>query len=656
MRARPFRDRREAGRVLARLLGHYRDDPSTIVLALPRGGVPVAFEVASSLRAPLDVFVVRKLGVPHQPEYAMGAIASGGATWTNERVVRAVGATPADVERVVEQERRELARRERAYRGDRSPLDLRGKTVVIVDDGLATGATMKAAVQGIRTLEPGLIVVAVPAAPADVCQELWQLADEVVCAKTPSPFVAVSTVYKKFDQTTDDEVRALLGTQTTDAPGRDGRPSARLVAIQCDAVTAPGGVVPDRELFDLVGDARLVLIGEASHGTHEFYAARAQLTRRLVEEMGFRAIVVEADWPDAYRVNRFVRGAGVDRSADEALSGFQRFPQWMWRNTVVEEFVEWLREHNVNTATPTGFYGMDLYSMYRSAAEVVSYLDGVDSEAAQRARQRYGCFEHAAADERAYGRAAFGAGTSCEDAVVAQLRELQTMELERVRRDGMSEADERFYAEQNALLVKDAEEYYRSMFSRHVNSWNLRDRHMARSLEALVEYLDRDDAGSARIVVWAHNSHLGDQRATELAGGGQLNVGQLVREAWGEKARSIGFTTYTGSVTAAHDWGGEAFRQKVRPGLPGSVETLFHEAELGDFFLRGAAMPNERLLERAIGVIYRPETERRSHYFGARLAEQFDAIIHVDSTTAVEPLERTPVPTDEPAETYPSGM
>ena len=205
-----FGNRREAGRVLADLLGPYREDPSVIVLGLPRGGVPVAFEVASALRAPLDVFVVRKLGVPHTPEYAMGAIASGGATWINADVVRAVGASPADVEGVAERERRELARREVAYRGDRPPLDVHGKTVVIVDDGLATGATMTVAVQGIRSLAPGRVVVAVPAAPDRVCRALELIADEVVCASTPTPFVAVGKAYRDFGQTTDDEVRELL--------------------------------------------------------------------------------------------------------------------------------------------------------------------------------------------------------------------------------------------------------------------------------------------------------------------------------------------------------------------------------------------------------------------------------------------------------------
>jgi erythromycin esterase-like protein/predicted phosphoribosyltransferase len=636
-----FRNRRDAGKVLAHLLEHYRDDPDVVVLALPRGGVPVAFEVATALRAPLDVYVVRKLGAPNQPELVIGAIAGGGALSTNDDVIRAVNATPADIEEIAEREGRELARREAAYRGDRPPLALDGKTVIIVDDGLATGATMNVAIDGIRTLGPKRVVVAVPAAPQDTCAELRLKVDDVVCATTPTPFVAVGDWYWDFDETTDEEVHDLLAIPTTGRESHDERDCVRK-AIRRDCVAAPGGVVSDDVLFDLVGDARFVLIGEASHGTHEFYAARAQMTRRLIEEKGFRAVVVEADWPDAYRINRYVQGEGVDRTADEALSGFERFPQWMWRNAVVEEFVEWLRGHNSGAATPTGFFGMDLYSMCRSAGEVIRYLEEVDPAAAQRARSRYGCFDHFT-DEQRYGRAAaFGAGASCEDAVVKQLTELRALELDRIRRDGMTDADERFYAEQNALLVKDAEEYYRSMFFGHIHSWNLRDQHMVRTVEALVDHLQRDSAEPARIVVWAHNSHLGDARATELGDGGELNVGQLVRENYGHDSCSIGFTTYTGSVTAADHWGGEAIEKQVRRGLPGSVEEMFHDVGQGDFFLCGEAMPYEALLERAIGVIYRPDTERQSHYFLARLADQFDAVIHIDTTTAVKPNAAPP--------------
>jgi erythromycin esterase-like protein len=419
-------------------------------------------------------------------------------------------------------------------------------------------------------------------------------------------------------------------------------------------------------LLELIGDARLVLIGEASHGTHEFYHQRAQLTKQLIREKGFIAVAVEADWPDAYRINRYVRGVGDGATAIDALAGFKRFPTWMWRNTDVLDFVGWLRAHNEQArgrATQVGFYGLDLYSLYGSVEAVLGYLAKVDPEAAERARYRYGCFDHFGEDTQAYGYAAgFGITDSCEDEVVNQLVELQRRANEYAARDGRVAEEEYFFAEQNARLVKNAEQYYRTMFGGRISSWNLRDRHMAETLDALVSHLKRRE-GDAKLVVWEHNSHLGDARATEMGQAGELNVGQLARERYGRDAVLIGLTTYAGSVTAATDWDAPAERKQVRPALPGSYEALFHEVRIPRFALplrdSGALADalREPRLERAIGVIYRPESERASHYFHARLADQFDAVVHFDQTRAVEPLERTAKwQPGEPAETFPHGV
>jgi erythromycin esterase-like protein len=442
-------------------------------------------------------------------------------------------------------------------------------------------------------------------------------------------------------------------------------PSSAVDAVRAAAVPLSGPEGSWDALLEVIGDARFVLLGEASHGTHDFYRARAEITKRLIVEKGFTALAVEADWPDAYRVNRYVRGQGDDGSAEEALRGFERFPQWMWRNTEIVALVEWLREHNRGLAAgrpAVGFYGIDLYSLYTSIEAVVQYLDTADPEAARRARQRYACFEHT--DEpQLYGQLAnLGITESCEQEAVRQLTELRTRAHELAARDGRLPEDEHFFAEQNARLVINAEEYYREMFRGSVSSWNLRDCHMADTLDALVRHFE-GKGQQPRVVVWAHNSHLGDARATEMGEQGEWNVGQLVRERHGDQARLIGFSTYTGTVTAANDWDGPAQRMQVRPGMAGSWEQLFHETGLPSFLLplRGAgdellgAMGDERL-ERAIGVIYRPRTERQSHYFGARIAEQFDAVIHFDTTTALTPLETAPrAHSDEPPETYPSG-
>ncbi len=414
-------------------------------------------------------------------------------------------------------------------------------------------------------------------------------------------------------------------------------------------------------LLELIGDARFVLLGEASHGTHEFYSERAAITKQLISQKGFSIVALEADWPDAGRVHRYVRGAGLDADANEALSGFRRFPTWMWRNTVVLEFVEWLRDFNRDIhpkRAPVGFYGMDLYSLHASVEAVLRYLDKVDPEAARRARLRYSCFDHFDRNPQEYGYATtVGAIESCEKAVVEQLVELRQKATEFLSRDGEVAAEELFFAEQNARLVKDAEQYYRSMFRGRASSWNLRDRHMMETLESLVAHLN--GSRQPKAIVWAHNSHLGDARATEMSHYGEVNVGQLVRERFGNEAVLIGFSTHRGTVTAASDWGAPAERKNVRPALRGSYEDLFHDTGLPRFWidLKGAGqigVLQQRRIERAIGVIYRPESERLSHYFHARLPEQFDAIIHFDETRAVEPLERTSIWEEgELPETYP---
>jgi len=438
-----------------------------------------------------------------------------------------------------------------------------------------------------------------------------------------------------------------------------------------DAVaTAAHPLVGSMEDFDpileLVGDARLVLIGEATHGTHDFYRQRAQLTQRLILEKGFCAVAAEADWPDAYRVNRYVRGIGKDTEAFEALDDFKRFPAWMWRNADVLEFVAWLREHNDRAADPAkkvGFYGLDLYSLHASVGAVLEYLDRVDPEAAGRARYRYACFEHFGEDPQTYGYAtSFGLREDCEREAVLQLVELRRHRQELLARGGLAAEDEAFEAEQNARVVKNAEEYYRSMFEGRVSSWNLRDRHMSDTLDALLAHFDRR-LGRAKIAVWAHNSHVGDARATQMGEAGEINIGQLARERHPGEARLIGFSTYTGTVTAASEWGGPAERKQVRPALPGSYEGLFHRTGASKFLLtlgdlgEAAGGLRESHLQRAIGVVYLPGTERVSHYFHARLPSQFDALMHLDETRALEPLERTATwERGELPETYPTGM
>jgi erythromycin esterase-like protein len=427
---------------------------------------------------------------------------------------------------------------------------------------------------------------------------------------------------------------------------------------------------------------RFVLIGEASHGTAEFYRIRADITRHLIVEEGFDAVAVEADWPDAYRVNDFVSGRSDDPDADAALSGFQRFPTWMWRNTEVLAFVEWLHGYNLGSGPftkyngqkkekvqrgehePVGFYGLDLYSMTTSMAAVLEYLDKIDPEEASAARERYACFGQFINNPQAYGYAiASGRWDSCEQEVITQLIRLQQKARVYIGRDGPFAGSDYFSAQQNAELVKNAEEYYRAMFRGRPNTWNLRDRHMFETLEKLADHLETRLEREPRLIVWAHNSHLGNAAATDMGRRGEINIGQLVTEKYGRDGLRVGFSTSRGTVTAATDWDTPAKTKTIRVPLPGSYEELFSRLQKKSFYLdltaenEAVEMLKEERLQRAIGVIYRPETERISHYFHSSLPRQFDFMIHIDETEAVTPLRaRIHKRPGEMDETFPSGF
>ncbi len=420
-------------------------------------------------------------------------------------------------------------------------------------------------------------------------------------------------------------------------------------------------------VLDLMGDAELVLLGEATHGSSEFYRLRGNICRALFQQGRLDAIAVEADWPDALRVSRFVRGEDGDASAGEALRDFQRFPLWMWRNREILALADWLRTANQarGPQARVGFYGLDLYSLHASMQAVIAYLERDHPQAAQQARERYACFEQFAPDPQHYGYAAsFGELDSCEDQVVAQLLALQQQRSAALDATGRG-ADELFYAEQNARVARDAEAYYRAMYRGRHTSWNLRDTHMADTLDALRQHLGARLQRTPRIVVWAHNSHIGDARATEMGREGEINLGQLMRERHGQdKVFLLGFTTHSGAVTAASEWDSPAQVKGLRPSLPESIEHALHETGLRRLLLplRGRAplhqsLAASRLLERAVGVIYLPETERISHYFEADVSAQFDALVHVDATTALHPLDKgAHWRAEDQPETWPSGI
>jgi erythromycin esterase-like protein len=420
--------------------------------------------------------------------------------------------------------------------------------------------------------------------------------------------------------------------------------------------------------FDRFADARVVLLGEASHGTSEFYRARAAITRRLVAEHGFTIVALEADWPDARTLDARVRGRAPPPGGDLA---FRRFPTWMWRNREFEAFLGWLQGRNAERPRErqAGIYGLDLYNLSASMRAVIDYLDREDPEAASTARERYGCLQPWAEEPARYGRKAMSAGYGrCEAGVNAMLRDLlarQVRARDAAAQTGEGDPDPEALldAAQSARLVRDAEAYYRLMYYGGAESWNRRDRHMFETLESLMAAKGSD----CRAVVWAHNSHIGDARATEMGVvREELNIGQLCRERWGAQARLIGFGTHSGSVACTEDWDAPVKVEAVRPSLADSCERLAHDSGVGRFLLdlrEGVDEPLrnalwEPRLQRFIGVIYRPETERWSHYLDCRLPEQFDGYVWFDETRAVTP--QAPAAPEEAEtggeETWPTGL
>jgi erythromycin esterase-like protein len=424
-------------------------------------------------------------------------------------------------------------------------------------------------------------------------------------------------------------------------------------AVRAAARPLAGNAQDYDALMELIGAARYVMLGASVHGTHEFYRERGEITKRLIREKGFTAIMVEADWPDAYRVDRYVHGASDDVNAVEALGGFVRFPAWLWRNQDAVQFIEWLRTHNDQLqqgASKVGFYGLDVYSLRASRQEVIRYLDKVDPRARDRVRAQYACFDDFRDNARGYG--VFGGiGRHCRDAAVAGVMELQQSPAVRDARRKSPEAEKEYFsALQNARVVRNAEGVYASMYRSQTPAWNLREQHMAATLDDLVTHLDRQGGRQAKIAVWAHSSHLGDGRATEKHQDRLVNVGQLVREQHSGETVLICFTTNGGTVTAASDWDGPPEVKNLRPAFSDSYEGLFHETQAARFMIahrerdRVPKVLQRDKAERSIGAVYHSETaeaERAAHYFSARLADQFDAVFYFDETRAVEPLEFT---------------
>jgi erythromycin esterase-like protein len=408
-------------------------------------------------------------------------------------------------------------------------------------------------------------------------------------------------------------------------------------------------------LLDRVGDARMVLLGEASHGTSEFYTWRERITRRLITEKGFHFIAVEGDWPDCYLVNRWVKGVDGRETAREMLHTFERWPTWMWANEEVASLAEWLRAHN--EALPedgrVGFYGLDVYSLWDSMDVVTRYLEEVDPEAARRARNGYGCFDPYEQDVQDYAMATALVPTSCEEAVMRILMDLRSK-----GPDYRTEGREAFFnAEQNALVARNAERYYRAMIRGGAQSWNVRDTHMVETLERLLNH----HGPESKAIVWEHNTHVGDARATDMARVGMVNVGSLARDRWGGEVVIAGFSSHSGSVIAGTEWGAPMQRMAVPEAREGSWEHVFHAAGAHDKLVMMDDLDDvEGALDarghRAIGVVYHSQRESRGNYVPSVLPMRYDAMLYIDRSNALRPLKMPAKLDNEPPETFPTGM
>ncbi|MCC5015126.1 MULTISPECIES: erythromycin esterase family protein [unclassified Legionella] len=419
------------------------------------------------------------------------------------------------------------------------------------------------------------------------------------------------------------------------------------------------------KIIDSIGEARIVLMGEATHGTEEFYQTRIALSQLLIEQKGFKAIAIEGDWPSVYSMHRYILGSNEFRNERTALDGFTRFPTWMWANTSMPPFLHWLRQYNDNldVKAKVGIYGLDLYSLHDSMQAIIAFLASHQPDLAEQAKNRYACFDHTAMDPQMYGYFVNQhLKHSCIKEVKDQLLEMQHRTFSTLNADKLLLSEAEFYANQNARLVKNAEEYYRAMFEPRAISWNLRDSHMAQTLSNVIAHIESKSNLPAKVIVWAHNSHVGDARATEMNDRGEVNLGQLVREHYDTSSYLLGFSTYTGTVMASSDWDYPAEIKTVLPALEASYEALFHKLSTSTFFLnlRNKSHLIELLkharLQRAIGVIYLPESERLSHYYFSRLPYQFDSIIHIDKTSALTALSKeNQLRPDDLPETYPTG-
>lgn len=856
-----FQNREEAGRLLGEKLLSYKNQ-HPVILAVPRGGVPVAFEVAKLLNCPLDLIMVKKIGAPKQPELAVGAVSEDSIPIYNKSLVRALSLKHSYLDQVAKKKIKEVHEQLKEFRGTKIPENIKNRTVILIDDGIATGATLMAAIQFIRQKEPLKIVVASPVGSKENLQRIKKLADDVICLKTPDPFMSVGLWYENFNQVSNEEVIRLLGDsrflaeesnseiviqdahtelhgelhlcdhgkdlivltsgselyqhnprcqtfkeeflksgfnvlllnlysekeiQNTTSPvslatlsrrlilGTEaaitkiksspvsvgyfamgvgagaalaasaqsarkisaivsfrGRPDmaeeywrrietpvlfiagendtsivsihnyekeklrhaksiaiphttyfeefeplseaveysldwfTRFLLLKVSDTPAQEKVVFEMEqkahkiqnehswdeLIKTLSNSRVVMLGESTHGTQEFYNIRRAISERLIQEHGFKFIAVEGDWPDCQKLNDYIR-FDKGSSAQQIMKEFHRWPTWMWANDETSTLIEWMKNYR------TGFYGLDVYSLFESMDLVIDFAKKVDPELAAAVQERYACFDPFERDEKSYAQHLVKFPEGCRHDVMSALR--KTL---RLRLEDLSITDpELFNAQQNARIVAHAEHYYRAMLFGGPESWNVRDQHMIETLDLLL----KKEGPQSKCIVWAHNSHIGDYHATEMASEGYINLGGLARERFGiDQVALVGFGTYEGKVFAGPSWEGKGASVDLPPARTSSFEYFCHKVaedlRTKRFYLifdsedRQGCLGRRSYGHRAVGVVYQPEFEKKGHNYVKTIpAKRYDAFVFVDKTSALIPLPTKTSHLDLP-ETWPGGL
>jgi len=654
-----FIDRRDAGKRLASKLIEYKDT-GAIVYALPRGGVPVGFAISQILSLPLDIVITRKVGHPMNKEYAICAVTEDGERVCDKMGVQSIDKEWIDLESKVQQ--KEAHRRRIVYKGNEESISARGKVAILVDDGVATGLTMEAAIRAIQKQQPQKIVVAVPVISEDTAKKLMSFVDELVALEVGKPFLgSVGQYYRNFPQINDDEVIKLLNKQYKNQKRSDTKRTA---------THSPGGISMSRvheellyvaqplehdldldSLMNIIGDARIVMLGEASHGTHEYYGWRAAISKRLIQEKGFDFIAVEGDWPDCFEVNQYIKGHQSKRSPHDVLDSFNRWPTWMWANWEVARLVSWLKNHNdkLSQKKQVGFYGLDVYSLWDSLRAVSEYLKEHNPESLPIAERAYKCFEPYGGEPYDYAHAVNFVPESCENEVLKLLTRMRQV------RQETPDGEELMSAEQNVFVVRNAEHYYRIMLRGNQESWNIRDIHM---MNTLVRLLDSHGSDS-KAIIWAHNTHIGDARATNMVLSEMVNIGGLAREWYSNLGVAlVGFGSYQGQVIAARSWDAPMQHMDAPPAPPESWDGIMHTAFGGNRFLDLTKATDVLAAyhgQRAIGVVYHPERES-GNYVPTSLARRYDAFLYVDETTALKPFHLHPKTDSDFPETYPYGV